>query len=77
MVVVLGSVLEGSQLGHVWEVLLCWPRRRQDREQPLEVVRENLGGDRTQRGGSGMGHASRVRHGGGPGAARQGGPTWL
>lgn len=43
MVAVLGSVLEGSQLGHVWEVLLSRPRRRQDGEQPLEVVGEHLG----------------------------------
>lgn len=43
VVAVLGSVLEGGQLGHVREVLLSRPRRRQDGEQPLEVVRQHLG----------------------------------
>lgn len=45
VVAILGSVLESSQLGHLLEVLLSWPGGRQDGEQPLEVVREDLEGD--------------------------------
>ena len=59
VVAVLGSVLEGGQLGHVWEVLLSRPRRRQDGEQPLEVVGKHLRQDRAQGHGLGTGHASR------------------
>lgn len=43
MVTVLGSMLEGGQLGHVREVLLSRPGGWQDSEQSLEVVREHLG----------------------------------
>jgi len=52
VVAVLGAVLEGGQLGHVREVPLSRPRRRQDGEQPLEVVGEDLGGHRAQGLGS-------------------------
>lgn len=60
VVVVLGSVLEGGQLGHMREVLVSRPRWRQDSEQPLEVVREHLvGEDRAQGHGLGIRHALR------------------
>lgn len=71
---VLGSVLEGSQLGQVWEVLLSRPGRRQDSEQPLEVVRKDLEG--TENRGTAWGWST--LHGGGTGTwPWWGGPTWL
>lgn len=78
---VLGSVLEGSQLGHVWEVLLSRPRGRQDGEQPLEVVGEHLWGgqnagtrlaDGARCLGRGTGNDREVIPGDSGGAARPG-----